>query len=68
MSERRLYHGEVFNDSREEFFAVDSYAGGYAPIVMLTVQFSPRSMNLGMTGDDARELARHLLAAADALP
>lgn len=68
MSERKFYHGEVFHNSGEDFLAVDSYAGGYAPIVMLSVQFTHGSMSLGMTGDDARELARHLLAAVDALP
>lgn len=59
------YCGAILDDGRE-FLTVESEVG-YGPIVTVKLTYESFSVEMSIDPMQARELARHLIAAADAV-
>lgn len=64
--ERIIYHGAAF-DRGDDFLGIDAYSGGYAQTVVVQIDYNRGTTTLNLSPEDAREFARHLVAAAEVL-
>lgn len=61
----RRYHREVLDDEGHRFLAVDGLRG-YSTVVELSIARGQVISTVSLHTEEARELARHLVEAADA--
>lgn len=62
---KRRYHGEVLDDDGHRFLAVDGLRG-YSTVVELSIARGQVISTVNLHTEEARELARHLVEAAEA--
>lgn len=63
-SAKVIYHGEVFRRG-EGFLKIEAENGGYAPLVTVTCDLPGGQVQLWLDPEEAAEMARHLLCAAE---
>lgn len=59
------YHGEVFDEGRR-FLTIEGEAAGHGGVVMIKRLIGGAHVEFAIACSQAREIARHLSAAADA--